>query len=523
MVEHTLLASGRLRFVLVLNLSRFLDFSPASETKNQSPTQTREQFNHLRGSPAFLAALRNWKPGIPFVRDLGQDRIEEEGYRLRVFRSRLRETQFLPTYRLEWSTGLLEQLREACPDLPELAHAWTVRIRFTPYGLAVVLLERELKNRSLVEWTEEVLEMQRERCLVEDMAPSEQQVQWLIARWALVRFLETVGWELKVSGGHQPCCLRFQKSFKTERPLRLDRYVLHLFDTLQGPQGEVSPYDLKTAYKQVLAGLMEGSILIENHQKRFPTYPPVPPCLEDVSSWEEELCVVTGEAGLVYTPLAHRGIVFFSGMHGRPTESYLDYWEAVVRGFEHVVAFRAETERAQRRTVELLGKIPHLTQRVNDGHIGRSDEAEIASLAGGLSDIFDTLPEQRSMEISAIFFRADAARRKFEILMERLDVPQILGQLNTNVEQLSYFLEYYNDMRLQWQSQRINTLAWRVGVVVLFMASTSFLNDGFQVYDRWNQAIGPVSVRHWTLLTFGFLVFLLVLVWIQNVRIWRKK
>ena len=47
--------------------------------------------------------------------------------------------------------------------------------------------------------------------------------------------------------------------------------------------------------------------------------------------------------------------------------------------------------------------------------------------------------------------------------------------MNTNVEQLNFFLSYYNDMRLQWHGQRTNSLGIGIGAVVLFMAISSFL------------------------------------------------
>src|SRR5262245_53195552 len=92
--EHSLYASGRLRLLLVLNLSRFV--APEATTGRPSTKEPpRALFNHLRGSANFLAALRSWEPQPPFERASDQDRIEEEGYRLRIFRTRLRQSQFL--------------------------------------------------------------------------------------------------------------------------------------------------------------------------------------------------------------------------------------------------------------------------------------------------------------------------------------------------------------------------------------------------------------------------------------------
>src|SRR5262249_43489723 len=81
-------------------------------------------------------------------------------------------------------------------------------------------------------------------------------------------------------------------------------------------------------------------------------------------------------------------------------------------------------------------------------------------------------------------FRADFVRRKFDVLLRELAVQETLELVNTNVEQLNFFLSYYNDMRLQWQGQRTNSLGLVLGAIVLFMAISSFLADTFNVVDR---------------------------------------
>ena len=61
----------------------------------------------------------------------------------------------------------------------------------------------------------------------------------------------------------------------------------------------------------------------------------------------------------------------------------------------------------ERRTTGLLNQIPGLTHKVNDGWLSAEDLALIDHLAVGLSDIFDSLPELRSMAVTTNAFRAD--------------------------------------------------------------------------------------------------------------------
>jgi len=191
-----------------------------------------------------------------------------------------------------------------------------------------------------------------------------------------------------------------------------------------------------------------------------------------------------------------------------------------VRGIEHLVAFRAEAQQTERRTTGLLGQIPKLTRKVNDGTLSAEDLALIEHLATGLSDIFDSLPELRSMAVTTNAFRADFVRRKFDVLLRELTVHETLELVNTNVEQLNFFLSYYNDMRLQWEGQRTNSLGIVLGSVVLFMAVSSFLADTFNVVDRlYSQSDRDLAIRNFSVeLIVGF-VGLLIL----GIMIWRSR
>ena len=80
----------------------------------------------------------------------------------------------------------------------------------------------------------------------------------------------------------------------------------------------------------------------------------------------------------------------------------------------------AEAQQTERRTTGLLGQIPGLTRKVNDGTLSTEDLALMEHLAMGLLDIFDSLPELRSMAVTTNAFRADFVRRKFDVLIREL-------------------------------------------------------------------------------------------------------
>ena len=82
-----------------------------------------------------------------------------------------------------------------------------------------------------------------------------------------------------------------------------------------------------------------------------------------------------------------------SGPLGLDAHAYAAYWAGIMRGIEHLVAFRAEAQQIERRTTSLLGQVPGLTRKINDGHLTAEDLSLLDHLAAGLSDIFDSLPE----------------------------------------------------------------------------------------------------------------------------------
>jgi hypothetical protein len=500
--EHALHVTGTGRLVLVINLSSFV------------AADDSDSFRHLRGSQGFADSLRKLRPHAPFGIDQATAEIEQDAYKLRIFRSRLLYNHFFATYRVAWDSTMRVRLEQmGCADIARWQQ-WTARVRLTRNGLAVISLERPFEDISLIGCTEQVLELPMHNAM-----PAAQD-QWSIGMMLLHAFLDALDRQITLRVHDHDQVIHFATNAQTEHTLRLDRYVIYRFRQITRDGELLMPDDLKRDYAPTLASFMEGALVECDGKRRFPRYAMQHAdalIAGDVSSWDEELCLFTGESALIYHPLIDRGLAYVGGPMGLNAQAYNTYWAGIVRGIEHVVAFRAETQQAERRTTDLLSRVPGLTRKVNDGNLTAEDLALIDHLAAGLSDIFDSLPEQRSMAVSTSAFRADYARRKFEVLLHELDVRETLDLVNTNVEQLDFFLSYYNDMRLQWQGQRTNDLGIILGAIVLFMAISSFLADTFNVAER----LTSESARDFAIRNFGTeivigavgLLILVVMIW----------
>ena len=485
--EEALRVTGAARLVLVINLGSFV--APADA----------DALRHLRGSEAFAAALRALRPSAPFGIDTATQAIEKNAYTLRIFRSRLIANHFFPTYKIAWDATMRERMQQlGCDDI-EHWQRWSARIRLTRNGLAQITLDQPFEDISLIECTEHILELPAHG------EHSHAHDQWTIAMSVLEAFLDVIGRTLTLQIGDQPRAIRFETPKQPEHTLRLDRYVIYAFRKITRDGALLMPPELKRDYPQTLSAFMENMLIEYDGVRRF-SHHALHEANElvaaDVSSWEDELCLLRGESALLYFPLIGRGVAYVGGPLGLDARAYGAYWDGIMRGIEHLVAFRAEAQQAERRTTGLLSQVPSLTHKVNDGHLSTEDLELLDHLAAGLSDIFDSLPELRSLAVSTTAVRADFARRKFDALLRELAIHETLELVNTNVEQLNFFLSYYNDMRLQWQGMRSNNLGIILGTVVLFMAISSFLADTFNVVDR----LGGPQQDGWDILAWVVVV-----------------
>lgn len=468
--ERAIHVTGSVRLVLVINLGSFVEPADA------------ELFRHWRGSEAYAEAVRGLHPHAPFVVDTAHAEMEQAAYGLRIFRSRLIHNHFFPTYRIGWDEGMRARLATfGCIDVYRWQR-WTGHLRLTRNGLAVITLEQPLEDLSLLACTEQVLELAEGN-------QSFAQDQWTLGMVVLNAFLDAIGRTIRVECKPTHQTVRFATSAHAPHSLRLDRYIVYSFGRFERDGVLLSPELLKAEYAPTLAAFMEGALVECDGERRYPRYGSAQAealAQSDVSTWDEELCLFSGESALIYCPLVERSTAYLGGPHGLNAHAYRTYWAGILRGIEHLVALRSEAQQVERRTTDLLTHVPALTRKVTDGHLSMNDTTVIDQLAGSVADIFGNLPELRSMALSTAAFRADYVRQKFESLMCKLAIQDTLDLVNINVEQLNFFLSYYNDMRLQWQGNKTNALGITLGIIVGFMAISSFLADTFTVIDNLN-------------------------------------
>jgi hypothetical protein len=194
-------------------------------------------------------------------------------------------------------------------------------------------------------------------------------------------FLDALGHQIALhmsEGGDR--VIRFTHTTQVKHTLRLDRYVIYAFKRIERDGRLLLPDELKRDYAQTLASFMESMLVECDGERRFPLHAAESAralIAGDVASWDEELCLFSGESALIYYPLIGRGLAYVGGPLGLDAHAYGAYWAGIMRGIEHLVAFRAEAQQTERRTTGLLGQIPGLTRKVNDGTLSPEDLALI--------------------------------------------------------------------------------------------------------------------------------------------------
>src|SRR5262245_62105299 len=268
--EEVLRVTGSARLVLVINLGSFVGEADA------------DAFRHLRGSESFAAALRALHPAAPFGRDEATETIEQDAYRLRIFRSRLAYNHFFPTYKLAWDTTMRERMQQlGCTDINHWQR-WTGRIRVTRNGLAVITLDQPFENISLLNCTEQILELPAhgEKPRSHD--------QWTIAMSILEVFLDALARRIVLHVDTQDRVIHFTTPQQTQHTLRLDRYVIYTFRKIEADGRLLAPAELKRDYAQTLASFMESMLVEYDGARRFAPHAQTLAqnlVASDVSSW----------------------------------------------------------------------------------------------------------------------------------------------------------------------------------------------------------------------------------------------
>jgi hypothetical protein len=509
-------ATGRVSITLVMNLKRFIKRDGASRLRPSGATSA-DIFDRLRGSQEYVDFLKNLRPARFFEADSEEARLEAQGHALGIFRRHLIDSYFFPTYTVTEAglEALARQMHATEPGGQQL-RAWTFKLRLTRNGFVVVKMERAVTAIPLVEISCLTLEVQ---------APGRQPPvlpsQWQLAMEVAALFTEACDGQFDIpypaGGRRQRVAIALSREYD-HNPLPLhDRHICYLFHKISQGEKELDAPTLKAQYASHLVGLLENVVISGSQGLDYPRYKAQQLShllAADSASWEDEICILASEATFIFCPLAAQGLAFLSGgSQVEPATAYPDYWQAILRGVEHVVALKTELQLVERHTSALLEKIPDLTWKVTDGNLSRSDRQEILNLATGIATLFNLLPEIRTVLVPSSVFRASYAARKFERLMQLLGIQEIEHHIETNVQELNAFLSHYNSMALQQDAQNTNNrMLWLTVVFSVLTAAFSVLSlpSFFQDADNvnwWPKTLAP----HWQGLVIGVINLPLIL------------
>jgi len=496
-------ATGVVSIVMVMNLKRFVVEEEApfmSAARRYLPgwlrrrvpkhLSSRECFEQVRGSGEYASFLRTLRPTRWFEIDQEEARVELHGHELSTFRQYLIDTYFFPTYRLTDSQlALTSQALRSAPDLAAQLDGWVFKVRLTRNGLVVVKLERALDGMPLVEISQMILEIQRMPAAEGAGADARVPTQWQLAMDVVARFVEACGdqFVIETPGGtrRRRGTIHLTHTYPRGKLPLHDRHVVYLFSKMTAGDQEIHVQQLKEQHANEVAGLLENAVLVERGSVRYPRYKAqqIAGVLDaDTASWEDEICLITSEASLIFYPLAEKATTFMSGSTRTDQKHiYADYWRSIARGIEHVVALKNEVQILERDTTRLLEKIPDITRKAADGYLSSSDQQDILDLATGIATLFKSLPQQRDALVPSSVFRSSYAAHKFKRLMELLGIHEIEHHIETNVQELNAFLAHFNGIQLQQDEQRTNLIFSVLTVVFSVLVVPSFLADLKQI------------------------------------------
>lgn len=483
-----MLVSGKIHILVVLNLMDFI-----------APGTDRVDFERLRGGVTFAKAFRQLAPTSgPFKLDEEEEATIVRGHAFQVFRGHVTHNWLFPTYRLDPNRV------SASDSFPQdWSNEFELRIRFSRTGfLEIKLTKLILSSRNaraaedahasvpMIDLLRDLMEIgsrDNERGL-----PLQLRLALFCADTFLNALPPTIAIEEQEDGKPLSTVLHFQSigSKPEDLPFRQRYTILFLHEIRCRQCGHrINPRTLWQRDCKTLAAVLEGALIEEHGQLAFPELDDEAIRLEDLATWEEELCIFAPERCLIYFPPKN---IFLPGLFSPDPVRYEDYWKCIVRGIEHTIVVRAALQIVEWYTTRDLNEVPRLTKRVVDGEISDEDAKEIERLAQEVSNTFNMLPGLRDVLIPTSAYRASYAVNKFDRLQDVLYVDQIQEHVQRNVDELVIFLQFFSSMQLQEELNRSEEAINQVGIVIalvaLLVAGPSFLADA-QIY--------LIDTHHW--------------------------
>ena len=449
-------ASGKIHVFIVLNL------------RNYVQGIEKMDFERLRGGEVFAHVLRGLAPSAGFVEDEQDRETTDRGHDFQVFRGHLTEHWLFPTFHLQKS------LVEPPADVP--AGEWErheFHVRLSRTGFIEVRITHELpaEGETIVDILQSQLELAARGTL-----ERRRSLQIKMAMHCANLFVRALPGEIAIHEQNSPEKLVFsfqELDRQANLPYR-QRYMTMLLSGIRCRKcsKRLEAGRLRDHYPKALAAILEG-VLVEEEPGRL-TLPDMDSDraqLPDLASWQDDLCVFAPERALIYFPPKR---IYLFGQTGTEAVPYERYWECIVRGIEHTVTVRAAMQIIEYETTRHLDIVPALTKKVVDGSVTRADKEEISQMSQEVANTFNLLPLLRDVLVPTSSYRAGYAIKKFEHLTSVLNIKEIEGHVDHNVDELVTFVQFFASMKLDDELNRVGIL---LGVVALAVAGPSFLSD----------------------------------------------
>ncbi|MCA9962812.1 MAG: hypothetical protein KC423_01165 [Anaerolineales bacterium] len=525
-------ANGRLSTTFIMSLHRFI------------ACKHRPLFAQLQGSDLYATFLREGlKPNGRFHPHPTEDTLQEQGHALSIFRRRLLNSYFFPTYVPDAAlcASFNAALRANLNDDEPWPNAWTFSLRLTRTGQVIVKMEWDVQDMALTDITRILL------CLQGAIAPttaasSQRVTQWQVAMDIVAAFTEDCNSAFVISPEQngrffnriKPIHIALSKKHDPE-PLPLhDRHLTFLFDQLTLNGRSLTADELRHSFAPQLFGLLQNTLLAENGRYTYPPFKTetVAELIQhDHANWQHELCLLTAEASLLYTPSLEPATIHFDGSHliDHP-DAYQHYWQSIARGIEFVVTLKSEVQTLERLTTGQLAQVADLAAKVTDGNLSRTDTQTILDTAQNVGLLFHMLPQMRDALVPSSVFRTTHAIQIFDRCMALLGIHDIERHIETNVQELNAFLGYYNGLQLQYDAKKTNRTVLILTIVFSmltllfsFVTIPSFFQDGvgltwFKPLPKHTEAVlnvpPAIDMLWFSILALAIILVSLVLVFI---------
>jgi hypothetical protein len=255
-------------------------------------------------------------------------------------------------------------------------------------------------------------------------------------------------------------------------PLR-DRYVIFAFSKFAEaatPDVSLSPEQIQDnpCHCRSVASLLEGVILGQTGKN--PSFAKFKERMAreyvrdwDLATWQNELCALTLDNGLVY---------YYSD-HAFPTTQEISfpdrqvkheqYWGSIIRGIEHLMDVRVQAQMMAGETAERLVEAAEFTRQARHPKMELAFDAEqqqldetIQRFAVNVSHLSRMVAHLRNSSSATALAKADYAVTKFQHWLETSQIDRTLQYADTNLHDMNAFLSHYDNIRLGQESLRLS-------------------------------------------------------------------